>query len=89
MSDTLGFTKDIDHNVDLLEELIRGLPPQRKAVARNVANRVENVLHAIQRDYERDPAAGLALAFCIMLTAQRMVDVEGKGGEKSLIALLS
>jgi hypothetical protein len=85
----LGFSKNIDENVDLLTELLQGIPASRRGTARAVAMRIENVLHNIQKDYARDPVAGLGVAFAIMLTAQRMVDVEGKGGEKSLIQLLS
>ena len=89
MADKMGFSKNIDENVEMLEELLRGIPVGRRGAARAAAIRLENVIRSIQKDYANDPGAGVGLAFAIMLTAQRMVEVETKAEGNTLIQLLS
>jgi hypothetical protein len=82
----MKFSDSIDANVELLKELLQGIPAGARRRAAGTANRIEQVVIGIQREYSHDPAAGLGLAFAVMLTAQRMVEMGQDDG--SLIKLL-
>jgi hypothetical protein len=80
------FSDSIDNNLELLRELLRGLPPDTRNQARLAASVVEKTILAIQKDTQGNQGAALGAAFAIYTFAQRMVE-GGKG--KNLIELLN
>lgn len=83
------FTDSIEQNVELLKELIGGIPPGRRRQAKAAAVAIENVFTALQRDNPKNPAVALGAAFAVFLLAQRLCEKGEGDSDKGLIQLLS
>lgn len=84
------FTDSIDDNVELLRELIGGIPPERRRQAKKAAAAIEKTWNDLIRDNPKNPAVALGAAFAIYMLAQRLGEAPEQGGsDKKLIELLS
>ena len=86
------FSDSIEGNLEIIRELLQGVPPSERGKAKKAAMVVEKAIMAIQKDSRGQPAVGLGMAFAIFLVAQRVVQGTNSGdSEKSsgLIQLLS
>ena len=85
------FTDSIDSNVELLRELIAGLPPERRRMAAKAGMAIEKTWNGLIKDNPKNPAVALGAAFVIYLLAQRLGEAPEQGGgqDKQLIQLLS
>lgn len=84
------FTDSIEQNVELLRELIGGIPPGRRRQAKAAAVAIEKTWNDLIRDNPKNPAVALGAAFAIYLLAQRLGEAPEQGGsDKKLIQLLS
>jgi hypothetical protein len=84
------FTDSIEQNIELLRELLAGVPPEARRRAKKAAVTIENVFTGLQKDYPKDPAIALGAAFAVFLLAQRLCDKpEESDSDKGLIQLLS
>lgn len=87
---TVAFTDSIEGNLELIRELLRGLPPGTRNQAKLAASLIEKTVLAIQKDTQGNTGAALGAAFAIYMFAQRMVESShGEGKDKSLIELLN
>lgn len=86
---TAKFGDSIDSNLDLIKELLGNCTNGQKERAKRVAMRIERTLIAIQKDSAGDPAAGIGLAFAVMLTAQNLVKEDSVVEDGPRIQLLS
>lgn len=87
----MEFNDSIDHNLGIIKELMHGIAPERRQMARKAAVTFENMWTRLQRDYPRDNAVALGAAFAVFTLAERLVQA-GKGGDReqsSMIQLLS
>lgn len=76
------FGDSIDNNLELLRELLRGLPPATRNQARLAASTVEKVITDMIKDQQGSMGAALGTAFAIYIFAQRFVEnSEGGDGE--------
>jgi hypothetical protein len=86
------FTDSIEENIEILQMLVRDLPPQRNRDALRAAMHFENLFTRLQKDYPNDMAVALGVAFAVFQLANRMVQ-QAKEGDKSdqkgLIQLLN
>lgn len=82
MSDASGvrFTDSIENNIEILRELLRGLPPGTRNQARLAASTVEKVITDLMRDQQGSRGAALGTAFAIYVFASRFVE-ESDGGD--------
>ena len=84
------FTDSIDENIEILRELLGGIPPEARRRAKTAAVTIENVFTGLQKDYPKDPAVALGAAFAVFLLAQRLGEAHEEGSsDKGLIQLLS
>lgn len=84
------FTDSIDENIELLRELVGGLPPEHRRMAKKAAVTIENVFTKLQKDHPKNAAVALGAAFAVFLLAQRLGEAPEQGGsDKQLIQLLS
>ena len=85
------FTESIDENIELLRELVAGLPPDARRRSKKAAVKIENVFTGLQKEYPKDAAVALGAAFAVFLLAQRLVEAPEQEGnsDKGLIQLLS
>ena len=84
------FTDSIDENVELLRELIGGIPSERRQQAKKAAAAIEKTWNDLIRDNPKNPAVALGAAFAIYMLAQRLGEAPEQGGsDKKLIQLLS
>ncbi|MGO9723622.1 MAG: hypothetical protein ACLPOA_24280 [Methylocella sp.] len=84
------FTDSIDENVELLRELVGGIPPESRRRAKRAAVTLENWFTKLQKEYPNDPVVALGAAFAVMMLAQRLVEAPKQGdSDKGLIQLLS
>jgi hypothetical protein len=83
------FTDSIDENIEILRELLGGIPPEARRRAKRAAVEIENVFSGLQKNHPKDPAVALGAAFAVFLLAQRLVEAKEQGGsDKGLIQLL-
>ena len=87
----IEFNDSIDNNIEVITELLRGVPAEKRRVAQRIAVTIENTVTRLQKDYPSDPYAALGAAFCIFKLAQRIVEApkHGDGEKRGLIQLLS
>lgn len=87
---SVKFGDSIDANLELMKELLGNCTEHQKERAKRCASKIEDVLLRIQKDNGKDAAAGLGVAFAVMLIAQNLVQ-EGAVNEdgKGRIHLLS
>lgn len=84
------FSDSIDENIELLRELLGGLPPEHRRMAKRAAVQIENVFTKLQKDNPKNAAVALGAAFAVFLLAQRLGEAPEQGGsDKQLIQLLS
>ena len=84
------FTDSISGNVELLRELIAGLPPGARNRAKRAAVAIEKTVRQLQKDNPRDSAVAAGAAFAVFLYAERLTEAPANGNpEKGLIELLS
>ena len=84
------FTDSIDSNVELLRELIGGIPPARRRQAQKAAAAIEKTWNDLIKDNPKNPSVALGAAFAIYLLAQRLGEAPEQGGsDKQMIQLLS
>jgi hypothetical protein len=87
------FTDSIENNLEVIRELLQGVPPSERGVAKKAAMVIEKAVMAIQKDSIGKPAVGLGMAFAIFMIAQRVVagtqDSDKSAKQSSLIQLLS
>lgn len=67
------FGDSIDENMDLMRELLGNCTHGQKERAKRIAMQIETVVASIQKDNQKDGAAGLGLAFAVMFIAQNLV----------------
>jgi len=75
----LQFTGETDADLEVVRELLNGIPASSRLRAKAVATRVENVVTNIMKSHPNDPAAGLGLAFAVFTIAQRLTQTERHG----------
>lgn len=86
----MTFDDSIENNLEILRELLRGLPPETRNQARLAASLIEKTFRAIQKDSQGNRGAALGAAFAIYMFAQEMVEKShGEGKDQSLIELLN
>lgn len=85
----MQFTDSLDHNVDVITELLQTIPPARRRYAVQVATTIENCIKELRRD--RDPVVSIGVTFAILTFAQRLTaqQQEAQAENRSLIQLLS
>ena len=84
------FTDSIDENVEMLRELLGGVPPESRRRAKKAAVALENTFTRLQKDHPKDAVIALGAAFAIFMLAQRLVEAPKQGdSDKRLIQLLS
>lgn len=86
------FSDSIENNLEILRELLRGLPPGVRNQAKFSASTVERAIEAIKKDTQGNQGAALGAAFAIYMYAQRFVESSQSGGPseaQNLIQLLS
>ena len=92
MSDASGvsFSDSIENNLELLRELLRGLPPDTRNAARYAASKVEKSITDLMKDYRGNRGAALGTAFAVYMFAQTFVEKSqgGEGQGQKLIELL-
>ena len=83
------FNDSIDDNLEMIRELLAGVPPSERQRAKRAAVMLENTFTAIAKANPKDPAVGLGAAFAIFMLAQRLVHAPSQGdSDKGLIQLL-
>jgi hypothetical protein len=84
------FTDSIDGNIELLRELIAGLPPGARNRAKRAAVEIEKTVLGLKKEHPHDSAVAAGAAFAIFLFAQRLVESPPQDSkERGLIQLLS
>jgi len=78
---------DIDHNIDILGEIMGQAPRPAQMRAREAAQRIEKVVVDLIRG-NQDPAIGLGITLALHLLTKHMID-KAEGDDKPLIQLLS
>ena len=66
------FTDSLGENVELLNELLRGMPPGAQKRAHDTAVQIERVISGLRHNHPKDPAVALGTAWCIFQIAQQM-----------------
>lgn len=91
MSAGPGFSDNISGNLELVRELLNGVPPDARNRAKRAAMCIEEAWEKVRKDSQdtRDPAIVLGAAFAIFMLADRMVQAERDGDSRPLIQLLS
>lgn len=79
----------LNANIELIGELLAGMPPAARERAKRAAVQIENTIVSIQKDNSKDPAVAIGVAFAVHIVAQRLVEGMGKKEPDSLIQLVS
>lgn len=87
----MKFTDSVSENLEVVRELLAGVPPGTRNRARAAAIAIETAWEKVRKDSmdTRDPAVVLGAAFAIFTLADRMVQAERNGESAPLIQLLS
>jgi hypothetical protein len=84
----MQFSDSISNNVAVLEELIRGLAPQHRNMARRASAALENQFNRLHKDNPKNAAVAVGAAWAVFKMAEHLCEKrEGSGG--NLIQLLS
>jgi len=86
------FTDSIEGNVEILRELVAGIPPEGRRRAKGAAVAIEKVWDDLRRAHPKDPAVALGCAFAFFMICQRMIEQDEHDGGKEgagLIQLLN
>jgi hypothetical protein len=90
MAEKLAFTGHTVTDLEVVRELLAGVPPGARLRAKSAAAQIERTYMGIVRNHPKDPAVGLGLAFAIFTIAERLTQGDPeRGQEKGLIQLLS
>lgn len=76
------FTDSVSGNVELIVELLAGLPHSARPRAVRAAAALENTWCALKKDSPKDPAVALGAAWAIFKIAEHLVQ-PGESGQKS------
>ena len=82
------FSGDIDADVEVLRDLLGGIPAGARHRAKAAAVKIENVFTALQRENPKDPAVALGAAFAVFMLAQRLIQADKDSDSQGLIKLL-
>jgi hypothetical protein len=87
----IEFNDSIENNVEILAELLRGIPPADRRRAVRAASALENTFTRLQKDYPKDHVVALGAAFAVFKLAERIVQApkQGDNPDRGLIQLLS
>lgn len=87
----IEFTDSLENNVEVLTELLRGIPAPARKRAVGAAAALENVFTRLQKDHPKDHVVALGAAFAVFKLAQRIVEApkQGDNPDRGLIQLLS
>jgi hypothetical protein len=90
-TDMIEFNDSIENNIEVITELLRGVPAPARNRAKRAAVLIENTVTQLQKDYPKDPYVALGAAFAIFKLAERIVTApkQGDSEERGLIQLLS
>lgn len=85
------FGDSVEGNLEVVKELLQGMPPSARGRARAAAVAIENTVVGLKKDNSRDPATALGVAFAIFMLSKRLVegDTNDQGSGENLIQLLS
>lgn len=87
---TVEFNDSIENNCEVLDELIRQLPPHARNDARRAANIVEKTFNSLKQAHGASPGAALGTAWAFFKISQNLVKPGSKkAGGDNLIQLLS
>lgn len=86
---SVQFGDSIEDNMALIRELMGNCTAGQKERAKRIALKIEEVVVAIQKDNQKDGAAGLGLSFAIFYTAQNLVQAGSVTEDGPRIQLLS
>lgn len=82
------FSDSIENNCEVLDQMIRALPPSQRHKAKVGAEKIEKVFQGIQHDYPKDGAVTLGVAWAIYKIGQKMVEQSKEGQHEGLIQLI-
>lgn len=89
----LAFSESIFENITLLEDLIRGMPPEPQARAKKASAVLSKAFSALVLENPKDPAVGLGLAWAAHHMCARLIGEQQEGQKTAsgsgLIQLLS
>lgn len=90
-SSPVAFSDSIEMNLEILEQLLQGVPAPTFHQAKLAAVTIENAFTRIQKDSQGNAGAALGTAYAIYKIAQQLVERSGEGPSKAdrLIHLLS
>lgn len=83
------FGDSIEENLELIQQLLGNCTPGQKERAKRVAIKIEKTILAIQKDNQKDGAAGIGLAFALMMITQNLVKNDSVQEDGPRIHLLS
>jgi hypothetical protein len=78
----LAFSESIFENITLIEDLIRGMPPEPQQRAKRASMKLSNAFSALVLENIKDPAVGLGLAWAAHHICARMI-AEQQEGQKT------
>ena len=85
------FTDSVGGNVELIVELLAGLPHSARPRAVRAAAAIENAINALRKEYPYDPAVALGVAWAIFKSAEQLVQPNESGqksdGDKLILTL--
>lgn len=87
---TCEFTDSVGGNVELIVELIAGMPHSARPRALQAALAIERVFEGMRKNSPGDPAVALGAAFAIFKIAERLVQPDGdqkSDGDKMILQL--
>jgi hypothetical protein len=87
----IEFNDSIDNNIEVITELLRGVPPQHRRQAMMAAVQLENIFTRLQKDNPKNNWVALGAAFAVFKLAERIIQApkQGDGEQRGLIQLLS
>lgn len=77
------FTDSVAANMSLIEELILGMPGSARGRCRHAGEALMEVWDKLKKDAPKDPAVALGAAFAVFYLADKLVNPESGGGQKS------
>lgn len=85
----MQFGDSISGNLETIRELLGNSTPQQIDRAKRIAMKIEKVVAGIQKDNQRDGAAGLGVAFAMFYISQNLVQAGSVREDGPRIQLLS
>jgi hypothetical protein len=84
----MQFTDSLDTNLEILRELLGGIPPGARKRAQFASLTIERAFRSLQKDHPKDPAVALGAAFAVFMIAQNIVAADDSKDKPGLIQLL-